>query len=338
MVKNILVTGSAGFIGFALSKYLLDEGHRVHGYDGMTDYYDVRLKHERNKILKDYNNFSFTEGMLENQKVLEKVTIKFKPQIILHFAAQAGVRYSIEKPRVYLNSNIMGTFNIIELANKLKINHLLIASSSSVYGANKNIPYQEIDKTQNQLSIYAATKKATESIAHSYSNLWKLPITMLRLFTVYGPWGRPDMALFKFTESIIKGNQIDIYNNGEMYRDFTYIDDIVKGIKLLIDVTPKNESSKINIYKNDSLSSVAPFRIVNIGNSKKVKLLDFIDVLEFYLNKKAKRNYMPMQKGDVHSTWANTDLLKQITGFYPKTDFKKGIKSFVEWYLAHYKK
>ena len=338
MVKNILVTGSAGFIGFALSKYLLDEGHRVHGYDGMTDYYDVRLKHERNKILKDYNNFSFTEGMLENQKVLEKVTIKFKPQIILHFAAQAGVRYSIEKPRVYLNSNIMGTFNIIELANKLKVNHLLIASSSSVYGANKNIPYQEIDKTQNQLSIYAATKKATESIAHSYSNLWKLPITMLRLFTVYGPWGRPDMALFKFTESIIKGNQIDIYNNGEMYRDFTYIDDIVKGIKLLIDVIPKNESSKINIYKNDSLSSVAPFRIVNIGNSKKVKLLDFIDTLEFCLDKKAKRNYMPMQKGDVHSTWANTDLLKKLTGFYPKTDFKKGIKKFVEWYLAHYKK
>ena len=338
MVKNILVTGSAGFIGFSLSKYLLDEGHRVHGYDGMTDYYDVRLKLERNKILKDYNNFSFTEGMLENQEVLEKVTIKFKPQIILHFAAQAGVRYSIEKPRVYLNSNIMGTFNIIELANKLKINHLLIASSSSVYGANKNIPYQEIDKTQNQLSIYAATKKATESIAHSYSNLWKLPITMLRLFTVYGPWGRPDMALFKFTESIIKGNQIDIYNNGEMYRDFTYIDDIVKGIKLLIDVTPKNESSKINIYKNDSLSSVAPFRIVNIGNSKKVKLLDFIDTLEFCLDKKAKRNYMPMQKGDVHSTWANTDLLKKLTGFYPKTDFKKGIKKFVEWYLAHYKK
>jgi len=338
MVKNILVTGSAGFIGFSLSKYLLDEGHRVHGYDGMTDYYDVRLKLERNKILKDYNNFSFTEGMLENQEVLEKVTIKFKPQIILHFAAQAGVRYSIEKPRVYLNSNIMGTFNIIELANKLKINHLLIASSSSVYGANKNIPYQEIDKTQNQLSIYAATKKATESIAHSYSNLWKLPITMLRLFTVYGPWGRPDMALFKFTESIIKGNQIDIYNNGEMYRDFTYIDDIVKGIKLLIDVIPKNESSKINIYKNDSLSSVAPFRIVNIGNSKKVKLLDFIDTLEFCLDKKAKRNYMPMQKGDVHSTWANTDLLKKLTGFYPKTDFKKGIKKFVEWYLEHYKK
>jgi len=338
MVKNILVTGSAGFIGFSLSKYLLDEGHRVHGYDGMTDYYDVRLKLERNKILKDYNNFSFTEGMLENQEVLEKVTIKFKPQIILHFAAQAGVRYSIEKPRVYLNSNIMGTFNIIELANKLKVNHLLIASSSSVYGANKNIPYQEIDKTQNQLSIYAATKKATESIAHSYSNLWKLPITMLRLFTVYGPWGRPDMALFKFTESIIKGNQIDIYNNGEMYRDFTYIDDIVKGIKLLIDVTPKNESSKINIYKNDSLSSVAPFRIVNIGNSKKVKLLDFIDTLEFCLDKKAKRNYMPMQKGDVHSTWANTDLLKKLTGFYPKTDFKKGIKKFVEWYLEHYKK
>ena len=338
MAKNILITGSAGFIGFALSKFLLDAGHHVHGYDGLTDYYDVQLKRERNKILKNHENFSFTEDMLENQEVLEKTAIKFKPKIILHLAAQAGVRYSIERPKVYLNSNIIGTFNIIELANKLKVNHLLIASSSSVYGANKNIPYQEIDKTQTQLSIYAATKKATESIAHSYSNLWKLPITMLRLFTVYGPWGRPDMALFKFTESIIKGNQIDIYNEGKMYRDFTYIDDIVKSITLLMDITPKNESSKINIYKNDSLSPVAPFRIVNIGNSKKVKLLDFIDTLEFYLEKKAKRNYMPMQKGDVHSTWANTDLLKQLTGFYPKTDFKKGIKNFVEWYLAHYKK
>ena len=336
MKKNIFITGSAGFIGFSLCQSLLDAGHQIHGYDGMTEYYDVKLKHARNKILKTYKNFTFTEAMLENEEILKKTAIKFKPEIIIHLAAQAGVRYSIEKPRIYLSSNITGTFNIIELANQLKVKHLLIASSSSVYGANSNIPYREIDKTQTQLSIYAATKKATESIAHSYSNLWKLPITMLRFFTVYGPWSRPDMALFKFTESIIKGSKVDIYNNGEMYRDFTYIDDVVNGVISLIDIPPKEISEK-NIDQNDSLSSVAPFRIVNIGNSKKVKLLDFVEILEKCLEKKAIRNYMPMQKGDVHSTWANTDLLKKLTGYSPATDFKEGVKKFVDWYMNHYK-
>ena len=334
MKKKFFVTGSAGFIGFSLAKFLLDDGHKVHGYDCISDYYDVRLKHARNKILKSYKNFSSTEEMLENQKALDKVITSFKPEIVIHLAAQAGVRYSLEEPRVYLNSNITGTFNIIELAYKSKVDHLIIASSSSVYGANKNIPYCETDKSQNQLSIYAATKKATESIAHSYSNLWKLPITMLRFFTVYGPWGRPDMAFFKFTESIIKGKPIDIYNNGNMYRDFTYIDDIVKGINSLMTVPPINEKP---VHKNDSLSPVAPFRIVNIGNSKKIKLLDFIDVLETYIGKKAIRNYMPMQKGDVEATWANTDLLKKLTGYAPKTDIKKGIKNFVDWYVSYYK-
>ena len=335
MKKNIFITGSAGFIGFSLAKSLLDRGHRIHGYDGMTKYYDVRLKRERNKILKTYKNFSFTKAMLENENTLKKAITKFKPKIIIHLAAQPGVRYSIEKPRTYLSSNITGTFNIIESAHKAKVNHLILASSSSVYGANTHIPYSEIDKTQTQLSVYAATKKATESIAHAYSNLWKLPTTMLRFFTVYGPWGRPDMALFKFTRSIIKGKPIEIYNNGEMYRDFTYIDDIVKGTISLIDVPPKNEK-KIN--KNDSLSAVAPFRIVNIGNSNKVKLLDFVDTLETYLGKKAIRNYMPMQKGEVHATWANVDLLKKLTGYTPTTDFKEGIKKFVDWYTSHYKK
>jgi UDP-glucuronate 4-epimerase len=272
--------------------------------------------------------------MLETEKTLKKVITKFKPKIIIHLAAQPGVRYSIEKPRTYLSSNITGTFNIIEAAHKAKVNHLIVASSSSVYGANKSIPYSETDKTQTQLSVYAATKRATESIAHAYSNLWKLPTTMLRFFTVYGPWGRPDMALFKFTESIIKGKPIDIYNNGKMYRDFTYIDDIVKSTISLIDVPPKNEK---NIDKNDSLSPVAPFRIVNIGNSNKVKLLDFVDTLETCLGKKAIRNYMPMQKGDVYATWANTDLLKKLTGYSSTTDFKEGIKKFVDWYTNHYK-
>jgi len=334
MKKNIFITGSAGFIGFSLAKSLLDRGHHIHGYDGMTKYYDVRLKRERNKILKAYKNFSFTKAMLENEKTLKKVITKFKPKIIIHLAAQPGVRYSIEKPRTYLSSNITGTFNIIEAAHKAKVNHLIVASSSSVYGANKSIPYSETDKTQTQLSVYAATKRATESIAHAYSNLWKLPTTMLRFFTVYGPWGRPDMALFKFTESIIKGKPIDIYNNGKMYRDFTYIDDIVKSTISLIDVPPKNEK---NIDKNDSLSPVAPFRIVNIGNSNKVKLLDFVDTLETCLGKKAIRNYMPMQKGDVYATWANTDLLKKLTGYSSTTDFKEGIKKFVDWYTNHYK-
>ena len=334
MKKRILITGSAGFIGFILAKSLLDYGQHIHGYDCVSDYYDINLKHARNKILQDYKNFSFTEEMLENQEVLDKAITNFKPEIIVHLAAQAGVRYSIEQPRTYLSSNITGTFNIIEAAHKVKVNHLIIASSSSVYGANTSIPYREIDKAQTQLSVYAATKKATESIAHSYSNIWKLPITMLRFFTVYGPWCRPDMALFKFTKSIIKGEPIDIYNNGEMYRDFTYIDDIVKGINALMSVPPKEEK---NIDKNDSLSPVAPFRIVNIGNSNKVKLLDFVDILETCIGKKAIRNYMPMQKGDVHATWANTDLLKKLTGYAPKTDIKKGIKNFVDWYLDYYK-
>ena len=334
MTKKIFITGSAGFIGFSLAKTLLDAGLHVHGYDCMSDYYDVSLKHARNKLLENYENFSFTKNNIENQEVLDKTITSFNPEVIIHLAAQAGVRYSIEQPRVYLSSNITGTFNIIELAHKVKVNHLIIASSSSVYGANTNIPYRETDKTQTQLSVYAATKKSTESIAHSYSNIWKLPITMLRFFTVYGPWGRPDMALFKFTKSIIKGEPIDIYNKGEMYRDFTYIDDIIKGIIALTSVPPEN---KKNIDKNDSISPVAPFRIVNIGNSNQVKLLDFVEALESYLKKKAIRNYMPMQEGDVPVTWASTDLLKKLTGYAPKTDIKDGIKKFVDWYTEYYK-
>ena len=302
-------------------------------------HYDVVLEFVRKikqikNILPKYIVYLRPTTPIRESRVLNKAITNFKPEIIVHLAAQAGVRYSIEQPRIYLSSNITGTFNIIEAAHKVKVNHLIIASSSSVYGANTNIPYREIDKAQTQLSVYAATKKSTESIAHSYSNIWRLPITILRFFTVYGPWGRPDMALFKFTKSIIKGEPIDIYNNGEMYRDFTYIDDIVKGIISLTSVPPKEEK---NIDKNDSLSPVAPFRIVNIGNSNQVKLLDFVEAIETYLGKKAIRNYMPMQKGDVSATWANTDLLKKLTGYAPKTDIKEGIKKFVDWYLSYYK-
>ena len=332
---KIFITGSSGFIGFHLSKKLLDSGHSVHGFDSMNNYYDVKLKKARYEILKKYKKFSFTKNNLENQKVLSNTILKFKPKIIIHLAAQAGVRYSIEKPRVYLDSNITGTYNIIELAKKVNVKHLLIASSSSVYGANKKLPFKEIDKTETQLSIYAATKKSTESIAHSYSNIWKVPITMLRFFTVYGPWGRPDMALFKFTKGIIDNKKIDIYNKGKMYRDFTYIDDIVNGIKALMNKAPNLK--QLNKFKNDSLSSVAPFRILNIGNTRKVYLLDFITALEKELGKKAIRNYMPMQKGDVKMTLSDTTLLKKLTGYNPKTNLRLGIKNFLKWYLSYYK-
>ena len=331
---KIFITGSSGFIGFHLSKKLLDKGHRVHGFDSMNNYYDIRLKKARYKILNKYKEFSFTKGKLESQKILSNSILKFKPKIIIHLAAQAGVRYSTEKPRVYLDSNISGTYNIIELAKKINIKHLLIASSSSVYGANKKLPFKEIDKTETQLSIYAATKKSTESIAHSYSNIWKIPITILRFFTVYGPWGRPDMALFKFTKGILNKKKIDIYNNGKMYRDFTYIDDIVSGINLLIKKVPNTK--QLGKYKNDSLSPIAPFRILNIGNTKKVYLLDFIKEIEKVLGKKAKRNYMPLQKGDVKQTLSNTNLLKKITRYNPKTNFKTGIRKFLDWYLNYY--
>ena len=333
MKNSFFITGSSGFIGFSLARHLLDKGHKVHGYDGITDYYDVDLKLNRNKILDKYDNFSFTKGMLEDEKNLNSCVNNFKPDIIVHLAAQAGVRYSLENPKAYLSSNINGTFNVLEIAHKVNVKHLIIASSSSVYGANTNIPYKEIDKTNTQLSIYAATKKATESIGHSYSNLWKLPITMLRFFTVYGPWGRPDMAFFKFTKSIIEGKPIDIYNNGEMYRDFTYINDIVKGIDNLADVPPNNKNKKI---LHDSLSPVAPFRVVNIGNSKQVKLLDFIKAIESNLNKKAIPNFMEMQKGDVAATWADISLLKELTDYSPKTDIEEGIKKFIDWYLSYY--
>ena len=333
---KVLVTGSSGFIGFHLSKKLLENGLKVHGFDSMNNYYDIKLKKARLNILKDFKKFSFTRAKLENKKSLERIFKRFKPKVVIHLAAQAGVRYSIDKPRVYLESNITGSYNIIEVSKKYNVVHLIMASSSSVYGANTKIPFKEIDKTETQLSIYASTKKSNESLAHSYSNIWKIPITMLRFFTVYGPWGRPDMALFKFTKGILNNKKIDIYNYGKMYRDFTYIDDIVNGIKLLINKPPK--LNQLNKFKNDSLSSVAPFRVLNIGNTKKVFLLDFIKEIEKNLKKKSIRNYMPLQQGDVRETLSNTNLLRQITGYNPKTNYKLGIKKFLKWYLGYYKK
>ena len=334
MKTKLFITGSSGFIGFHVAKRYLDKGFKVYGFDSMNSYYDVKLKRSRLNILKKYKNFSFTKGNLENQKKLNSSINKFKPSIIIHLAAQAGVRYSIKNPKIYLNSNIIGTFNVIECAKKLKIRHLIIGSSSSVYGANKKFPFQEIDKTDRQISFYAATKKSTENIAHSYSSLWKIPITVLRFFTVYGPWGRPDMAYFKFTKNILRGKKIDVYNKGKMYRDYTYIDDIVDGIVKLTNKIPKLNSSKK--YKNDSISHIAPIRTLNIGNTKKVLLSDFISAIEKNLNKKAVKRFLPMQKGDVYSTLSDSSLLRRITGYNPKTKYKDGIKKFLNWYLDYY--
>ena len=335
MKTKLFITGASGFIGFHAAKKFLDKGYIVRGFDSMSNYYDVKLKKARLNILRKYKKFSFTKGMLENKKLLSKSILSFKPKIIIHLAAQAGVRYSIKDPETYLNSNINGTFNVIDLAKKVKVKHLIIGSSSSVYGANKKLPFKEIDKTDHQISFYAATKKSTENLAHSYSSIWKLPITMLRFFTVYGPWGRPDMAYFKFTKQIINKKKINIYNKGKMYRDYTYIDDIVDGILKIINKIPKNNHSKK--YKNDSLSNVAPFRILNIGNTKKIYLMNFINTLEKELGIKAIKNYLPMQKGDVQSTLSDTKLLKRITGYNPKTKYQEGIKKFINWYKNYYK-
>jgi UDP-glucuronate 4-epimerase len=332
---KIFITGTAGFIGFHLANLLLKEGFQVFGYDGLTSYYDVNLKKKRNEILLKNSKYFFTCGMLEDEKKIEKIFFEFEPDVVIHLAAQAGVRYSLENPRSYLDSNIIGTFNIMEMSKKYGVRHLLMASTSSVYGANTDMPFKENSKSDTQLTIYAATKKATESMAHSYAHLWKLPITMFRFFTVYGPWGRPDMALFKFVSAILEERPIDIYNQGEMYRDFTYVEDLVLAIRKLINVTPDQSKEKL-IQTNDSISSVAPYRIVNIGNSKKIKLLDFIEAIEKNLKKKAIRNYLPIQKGDVPETLADTNLLRSLIDYQPNTNFHEGIKSFIEWYREYY--
>ena len=335
-MRKVFVTGTAGFIGFHLAQLLLKEGFEVVGFDGMTDYYDVRIKERRHQMLLQNQHFSAHVGMLEDFDKLHALMMAEKPDVIVHLAAQAGVRYSLENPRAYLDANITGTFNIMECARELAVDHLLMASTSSVYGANDEMPFDELERVETPMTFYAATKKANESMGHSYAHLWNLPTTMFRFFTVYGPWGRPDMALFKFTKGILEGTPIDIYNHGEMYRDFTFVTDLVRGIRLLIDAAPVRPESKDDIEPGDSLSTVAPFRVVNIGNSDKVKLLDFIEAIEQECGIEAKRNYMDMQKGDVPATWANADLLKRLTGYQPQTDYREGIRQFVSWYRDYY--
>jgi UDP-glucuronate 4-epimerase len=336
--KTALVTGSAGFIGFHISKRLLDEGWRVVGLDCMSDYYDVLLKERRESILLQSTSYRSVHEKVETPNVLMNLFNKEQPDVVIHLAAQAGVRYSIENPRTYLESNIHGTFELLEAARAYPPQHMLLASTSSAYGANEEMPYKEIVKADDQMSFYAATKKSTENMAHSYSHLFDLPITMFRMFTVYGPWGRPDMALFKFTKAILNGNSIDVYNQGNMSRDFTYIDDLVSGMRGLIDVIPSAPNAIIdNSETVDSKSHVAPFRVVNIGNSKPAQLLDFISAIEKSIGIKAVKNLLPMQAGDVPATWADTSLLEDLTGYKCCTDVVSGVQEFVDWYRDYYK-
>ncbi|WP_306113837.1 MULTISPECIES: NAD-dependent epimerase/dehydratase family protein [unclassified Roseovarius] len=337
-MTRIFITGTAGFIGFHLARLLLDQGMQVHGFDGMTDYYDVTLKRRRHQVLLQSPGFAATEGMLEDRDTLDRAIDGFAPDVIVHLAAQAGVRYSLENPRAYIDANVTGTFNVMEAARRNAVSHLLMASTSSVYGANTAMPYAETHKADSPMTIYAATKKATEAMGHSYAHLWNLPTTMFRFFTVYGPWGRPDMALFKFVDAILDGRPIDIYNHGDMYRDFTYVDDLVRGIRLLMDAAPVRPDGPDDIPEWDSLSPVAPYRVVNIGNSDKVRLGDFVDAIEAELGIAAQRNYMEMQKGDVPATWADARLLRELTGYAPRTDFRDGIAAFVRWFRDYYQK
>jgi UDP-glucuronate 4-epimerase len=335
--KIALVTGAAGFIGFHISKLLLAEGWRVIGLDCMSDYYDISLKEKREDMLLQNTSYRSVHEKIETQNVLMDLFAQERPDVVIHLAAQAGVRYSVENPRAYLESNIIGTFELLEAARSYPPKHILLASTSSAYGANEKMPYSETEKADHQMSFYAATKKSTENMAHSYSHLFDLPITAFRFFTVYGPWGRPDMALFKFTKAIINGNPIDVYNYGDMSRDFTYIDDLVNGMRMLIDAIPEVLSPQTsNSDVVDSQSRVAPFRVVNIGNSKPTQLLDFVSAIEKAIGSKAVKNLLPMQTGDVPATWADTSLLERVTGYKPYTNLPTGVQKFVSWYREFY--
>jgi len=328
-----LVTGSAGFIGYHLCRRLLDDGHEVWGYDGFTSYYDIALKEARNAQLTRRNGFHAARAMLEDADALARVWHESRPEVVVHLAAQAGVRYSLENPRSYVESNLVGTFNILELLRAFPVRHFLFASTSSVYGANTRMPFRETDHTVHPLTIYAASKAAGELMAHSYSHLWNIPTTAFRFFTVYGPWGRPDMALFKFTRAIIAGEPIDVYNGGDMRRDFTFVGDLVEAAVRLAAHPPERDAAVSNA---DTLSPAAPYRAVNIGGGSPVALGDFIAAIEAAVGRKAIRRDLPMQPGDVPATFAAADLLRDITGYVPDTPLAVGVRAFVDWYREHY--
>jgi UDP-glucuronate 4-epimerase len=335
-MKKVLVTGAAGFIGTHLSKRLLQEGFTVIGIDNMNDYYDVNLKYSRLQLLLGEKNFNFEKISLENKEEIEAIFEKYNPEIVINLAAQAGVRYSLENPHIYIDSNIVGFVNILEGCRHHRVEHLIYASSSSVYGANTSLPFSVHDNVDHPMSLYAATKKTNELMAHTYSQLFGIPTTGLRFFTVYGPWGRPDMALFLFTEAIINGEAIKVFNKGNMMRDFTYVDDIVESIYRLTlkRAEPNPDWTGIN---PDPGSSYAPYKVYNIGNNNPVKLMDFIAEIESKLGIEAKREFLPLQAGDVPRTFANVEDLYRDINFRPKTSIREGISNFIDWYLEYYK-
>lgn len=330
-----LVTGAAGFIGFYVSQRLCEQGHEVIGLDNLNDYYDVNLKHARLAVLNKLDSFSFKELDLADRNGIANLFSSEKFNRVIHLAAQAGVRYSIDNPLAYADSNLIGHLTILEGCRHNNIEHLVYASSSSVYGLNSKTPFATSDSVDHPISLYAATKKSNELMSHTYSHLYNIPTTGLRFFTVYGPWGRPDMALFKFTKAIIEGKEIDIYNHGDMRRDFTYIDDIVEGIIRIQDVIPKS-NSQWQVETGSPASSSAPYKIFNIGNGNPVKLLDFVESLESSLGIEAKKNFMPMQPGDVYQTYADVDDLLASTGHKPKMSVAIGVANFVNWYRDFY--
>lgn len=335
-MKKILVTGVAGFIGMHTAKKLLELNHKIIGIDNLNNYYDKNLKLERVKVLRKYKKFFFQKIDIADRKKILNFIKKTNPDIVVNLAAQAGVRYSLAHPEKYITANVVGFLNILDACKMQKVKHLVYASSSSVYGLSKKIDFSEDDNIDHPISIYAATKKSNESMAHVYSYLYNLPTTALRFFTVYGPWGRPDMALFKFTKSILKNKKIDVYNYGNMMRSYTYIDDAVEAvIKIIFKIPKKNPSLKKRKIKPSE--SLAPFKILNVGSNKKVNLMEYIKAIEKKLNKKSKKNFMPLQMGDIISTSANSLNLKRWINFKPKTTVKEGIDKFVDWYLSYYK-
>ena len=332
---KILITGAAGFIGFHLSQRLCKEKKEVIGLDNLNDYYDVELKKARLRILEQYDNFEFVKMDLKNTAEVLKLFEKEKFEYVVNLAAQAGVRYSIQNPFAYVDSNIHGFINVLEGCRNYHIKHLVYASSSSVYGANKRIPFTVHDNVDHPMSLYAASKKSNELMAHTYSSLYNLPTTGLRFFTVYGPWGRPDMAAFLFTRAILNDKPIDVFNNGDMMRDFTYVGDIVEGVYRVMQKIPESNKE----WKGetpDSATSYAPYRLYNIGNNKPVQLMEFIGIIEKHLGKMAKKNFLPLQPGDVPSTYADVDDLIKDVGFKPNTGIEEGLQEFIMWYKKYY--